>query len=201
MFVGLMSKKRNLTGQNFFRLEILGPADNHPVSGRTQWMTKCICGTIRPVLTHQLVSGKTTSCGCYNRELTIARNKSKNLPKGAASKFWKGYQEIRSGYWNDLKRRAKDRNLDFIVTIEEAWDKFIRQGRRCALTGWELCFSPTSRYPYTNQQTASLDRIDSSMGYIITNIQWLHKDVNLMKSTLSQERLIEICQAIYHHTN
>jgi hypothetical protein len=52
--------------------------------------------------------------------------------------------------------------------------------------------------PYLDN-TASLDRIDSSLGYVRGNVQWLHKDVNWMKNTLDQDRFIELCKAIVNH--
>lgn len=45
-------------------------------------------------------------------------------------------------------------------------------------------------------QTASLDRIDSSKGYIEGNVQWLHKDINRLKINYSDEDLIQICLEI-----
>jgi hypothetical protein len=44
--------------------------------------------------------------------------------------------------------------------------------------------------------TASLDRIDSSKGYVIDNVQWLHRDINMMKQRFSQEYFINICKHI-----
>lgn len=41
--------------------------------------------------------------------------------------------------------------------------------------------------------TASLDRIDSRHGYIPGNIQWLHKDINVMKWDHTTGRFIELC--------
>lgn len=43
---------------------------------------------------------------------------------------------------------------------------------------------------------ASLDRIDSSQGYIKGNVQWVHKDINKMKFDLSQDRFLELCNII-----
>jgi hypothetical protein len=51
--------------------------------------------------------------------------------------------------------------------------------------------SNTSKY-----STASIDRIDSSKGYILGNIQWVHKDVNFMKRTYSQEYFVKMCKLI-----
>jgi hypothetical protein len=48
----------------------------------------------------------------------------------------------------------------------------------------------------TIRGTASLDRIDSKLGYNINNIQWVHKDVNTIKWDLSHDKFIEICQII-----
>lgn len=45
-------------------------------------------------------------------------------------------------------------------------------------------------------QTASLDRIDSSKGYIEGNVQWLHKDINQMKINFNQKDFIKYCKLI-----
>ena len=44
--------------------------------------------------------------------------------------------------------------------------------------------------------TASLDRIDSSKGYIEGNIQWVHKDINRMKGDSSDNDFIKLCKII-----
>jgi hypothetical protein len=50
-----------------------------------------------------------------------------------------------------------------------------------------------------NLTTASLDRIDSSKGYTIDNVQWVHKTVNLMKRELNQQDFIDICNKISYY--
>jgi len=47
--------------------------------------------------------------------------------------------------------------------------------------------------------TASVDRIDSSIGYVMGNIQWVHKDINKMKSDFSQELFIAWCGLVASH--
>lgn len=44
--------------------------------------------------------------------------------------------------------------------------------------------------------TASLDRIDSSKGYIKGNIQWVHKDINKMKNNYNQAYFINLCALV-----
>ena len=42
-----------------------------------------------------------------------------------------------------------------------------------------------------------LDRIDSKLGYIKGNVQWLHRDVNKIKSNLPEDYLFNLCGKIY----
>jgi len=63
---------------------------------------------------------------------------------------------------------------------------FLEQDKKCALTNLDIEMGTT----------ASLDRIDSSKGYINGNIQWLHKNVNQMKWDLNQSHFISLCELI-----
>lgn len=83
------------------------------------------------------------------------------------------------------------------MSMEYAWDLFLHQDRRCALSDELLVFMPT--YLRRKEQTASLDRINSSVGYIPSNIQWVHKDVNRMKNNLTPERFLQLCKAVGDH--
>jgi len=114
------------------------------------------------------------------------------------SKIWKGFGAISKSYWNSIKRAAINRNQEFLVSIEEAWQKFLDQKGTCVFTGEPICFvSDYSRIK--SKQTASLDRIDSSKGYLIDNIQWVNKDINKIKTDFAQERFLELCFKIYNH--
>lgn len=64
----------------------------------------------------------------------------------------------------------------------------------CNLTGLKLEFKTLKK------QTASLDRIDSTKGYVEGNVQWIHKDINLMKNRLPQDYFISMCDLISRHT-
>jgi hypothetical protein len=65
----------NLTGQRFGRLRVLGPV--RQVGGRT-WLCECKCGKRSILLTHNLRSGNTKSCGClrvdHARKMRARRN-------------------------------------------------------------------------------------------------------------------------------
>ena len=123
------------------------------------------------------------TCGCQR------------FPTGAKSKNWEGIGEIHLTFFNKIKNTAKHRNLEFNITIEYIWELFLKQNRRCALSGQLLTFP--KGYKERIEATASLDRIDSSKGYIEGNVQWLSKEVNFMKYTLTESRFIELCKLIY----
>jgi len=76
------------------------------------------------------------------------------------------------------------------------WGLFLNQDRKCALSGLPLVFGANHG---KIEGTASLDRIDSSKGYTIDNVQWVHKIVNLMKQDSSDEEFVKMCRIVSNH--
>jgi len=93
--------------------------------------------------------------------------------------------------WNNFVRGAKNRNIPFNITKEYVWEIYEKQNRKCAYTGLDLEFSNTCI-----KTTASLDRIDSDIGYEVGNIQILHKALNLLKGSVNNEVFIHICKLV-----
>jgi predicted DNA-binding protein YlxM (UPF0122 family) len=108
------------------------------------------------------------------------------------------YKDIRIDYWNSLIFGAKRRKIIFEISIEYAWSILIKQDNKCALSGISLSFC-TSRSDRTSVQTASLDRIDSSKGYVEGNIQWIHKTINKMKMDILEKDFLDFCEIITKH--
>lgn len=66
----------DLTGQRFGRWIVIERAEDavRPNGNRkTRWLCKCDCGAVKPVLADKLVSGESTSCGCYAIEYRSER--------------------------------------------------------------------------------------------------------------------------------
>lgn len=142
----------------------------------------CDCGEKISVVNHSLTSGNTKSCGCNSRK------------RGSAHSNFKGYRGIQASHWGQYTKGAQKRNLKFDITIEYAWSIFVAQDGLCAYSGQPIYFPETRRQK--SNSTASLDRIDSSKGYITGNIQWVHKDINRMKSNLPEEDFLQIVKNI-----
>lgn len=148
------------------------------------FLCKCECGNTVIVPSYRLITKNTKTCGCSRTTINTKHPK------------FSGYKEISGLTWHLIKKGAnrKSKILDFNISIEYAWDLFIKQDRKCALSGLPICFSPSNSH--RSRRTASLDRIDSSKGYIENNVQWVHKHLNIMKWDLSQEEFIKICKLV-----
>lgn len=172
--------RENNIGKKYGNLTVIDIDGLKNSSGKLYRKCLCDCGKEKYVTSWSLKSGNTTSCGCNKKR------QGKNHP------LWKGYGEISLRYWTRLKNNANKRNIDFSITIEEAWEQWIYQKKKCNLTGRKLLFFTCKG----NNISSSLDRIDSSKGYIKGNIQWIHKDVNKIKTDFEQKYFIELCTEI-----
>lgn len=109
----------------------------------------------------------------------------------------KGFGEITGSFWARVKSNAKTRKLELSISIEDCWELFLQQNRKCALSGVDIIF--TVRYKDFNKTTASLDRINSKLGYITGNVQWVHKKINLMKRELTDKEFISYCEKVVEY--
>lgn len=174
-------KKIDLIGRAFGDLVVLSTFSSFGKFKCTWCHCKCICGKKKNIRAASLKRGDTKSCGCIKQR---QRNH-----------LWKGCGEMSHAYWTSVKGNAAQRGLDFSISIQEAWNVFLSQGRKCVFTNENLVF--TSNYCHCKKkQTASLDRINSSMGYTLKNIRWIHKSINLMKMQLDDEEFIHLCKKV-----
>lgn len=178
-------RTKNEIGQRYNNWEVL----KKDLTKTNFYYCKCSCGAIKNVNIVNLRRG--TSKGC--RECFESNNFNNKHPG------WIGHGEIPGQYWSVIKYHAKSRQLKINLTIEDAWNLFLKQNRKCALSGVELKFETRIKGKPHNQ-TASLDRIDSSKDYTLDNVQWVHKDVNFLKQEYSQEDFIKWCLLITKFT-
>lgn len=116
--------------------------------------------------------------------------------EGKPSKKTKKFGEIHQSYIYLLKNRANRKKLKFNLTGKYLWSLFLKQDRKCALSGAEICFPKAWGAKSKTLITASLDRIDSNKGYIKGNVQWVHKQINTMKMHMSDQEFINLCRMV-----
>lgn len=178
-----MGQINNIVGQKFGRLTVI---ELLPLrhDGTTWYKCKCECGGEKTGRRNSLITGNLLSCGC--------------IPRGREPGFlatnFTGYNNLSGKYWSHVKYGAKIRNLEFEITIEEAWKIFEKQNGKCAISG--LPINIERRNIGIHHQTASLDRIDSTKGYLPNNVQWVHIDIQKLKNNIPEDRLLFLSEQI-----
>lgn len=161
----------NLTGKRFRNLLVLRE-NTEKQRKRPYWDCQCLlCNTFVTLSSENVNNGSSKFCKC-----TIK---------------W-GYEEISGNHWTRIKTCANKRNIEFNITIEYIWDLFIKQDGICALSGKKLIL--TKKF-----KTASLDRIDSLKGYIKSNVQWIYKDLQYLKSDFPENEFFDWIKRIYEY--
>lgn len=133
----------------------------------------------------------------YSTEKDLNRGiKSSALCRSCSNKsrscLTKKYKEIPISWFDEKKRKAEKKNSrTFELDIEYIWKIYLKQKKVCALSGLPLDFNKD-----TENGMVSIDRINNDKGYIKGNIQLLHKDVNFMKWTYTQEYFIKMCKLV-----
>ena len=116
--------------------------------------------------------------------------------KGQTKGKWLKQSNSTNGY-KSINLGAKNRNIEFKRSIKEMWDLFVQQNKLCAITGVKLIMP--NKNNKNNKNIASLDRIDSTKGYIKDNLQWVHKDINQMKWNYEQNYFIKLCRMVINY--
>ena len=144
---------------------------------------KCFCGKIFESKVKN-IKYRADSCGCLMYQ----------YKSGSKNYLWKGIGDLSAHAFHSIKSGATQRNIGFDITIDDAWNAYINQKGTCALSGVPLLFN--TNHNDRNSKTASLDRIDSTKGYVNGNIQWIHKTLNKMKMDLQLNEFINLCRLI-----
>lgn len=139
------------------------------------WLCRCDCGKERVQKRSTLTSGNSTQC------MSCAQRNRDEFPFFIYSK---------------IRENAKKRKIDFDVTQSYLYDLFLSQERRCSFTGWQISFATNVISHSHRGSTASLDRIDSALGYVEGNVRWVHKHINWMKRDHDDPYFLQLCESV-----
>jgi hypothetical protein len=96
---------------------------------------------------------------------------------------------------NQSKYRSKIHNLEHNLSLSYVIGLYTGQEGKCALSGLNMTIQGergTSEYWHS----ISLDRIDSSEGYIEGNVQLVCTGVNYMKKDMTDNMFINFCKNV-----
>ena len=92
-----------------------------------------------------------------------------------------------------VHRTKKGREIPFEIDHECVEKLYEEQGGLCAISGLEMATETN------NKKSLSIDRIDSSKGYIQGNVQLVCVIINEMKNEYSMELFMRECKNAYNH--
>lgn len=167
--------KQDITGQKFGKITVI-KLEKCDKNNDYLWLCQCECGTEKSIIARSLLrtDSPVNSCGCTRTN-------------GVQWKY------VPPFFVSGFRKNAKVRNIPFHLTVEYCDEIFKKQNGMCAISGLSLVFG---RRRARSETTASIDRINSSLSYEEGNIQFVHKQVNIMKHVLSNEELITLCKQI-----
>ena len=168
------------TGQRFGHWIVISRANNIPRKSGSYvaWLCLCDCGNKVIIRGDSLACGQSTNCGCV-----------RVLPDGEAS-----FHGVVSTY----KANSKTRGINWELTNEQVKD--ITQ---------QLCFycgiPPAQNYRNDNGKGDyiynGIDRIDSKIGYIPSNVVPCCKKCNWAKQQMTYEEFVGWVSAVYNNLN
>lgn len=134
-------------------------------------------------------------CGSVKGASTIGyiKNSATGISRQCKRMNLIGSENISDYQMHSIKKHAVLRNIEFAVSKEYLWKIFNNQKRICPYTG-RVLFMKTN--VYMKEHTASLDRINSNIGYVEGNVHWIHKDANQIKWDYDEKYFLEICKEI-----
>ena len=154
------------------------------------YVCTCDCGKIIDVQSTAFLKEKQISCGCKK---LADRKDGKTAPRKDIKK--NGESSLNYLLWT-YKRNAKKRGHEFLLTREEF--TYLTQ-QNCHFCG----IAPFRKVKYWNKKNSvpyiynGIDRLDSSIGYILDNCASCCKDCNVAKNIKSVHDFLSWVKRIY----
>jgi hypothetical protein len=163
-----------MVGKTFGRLTI---EREYRSSCKKYVLCECSCscgGSTTSTRRHEIVSGKTQSCGCIRREKVNAKNRERFDPNAIS-------KSVEYRILTRAKSRAKQKNIPFNLTLED-----IEVPETCPLLGIPIVIQPKKGY---HPNSPSLDKIIPEKGYIKGNVWVISSRANTLKNDATLQEL------------
>jgi len=187
------------TGLKYGRLTVLEHSGKDE-RNKHLWLCKCECGNKKVVVSDNLSSGKSNSCGCLKKEF-LAK-------KGNQFGLYKDRQEaMLKVQYSHLKRRHSNKKM--IGEVIDFKEFSLLSKAKCKYCGIKYSKEIEDRLNESkNQKRLSdeilkingIDRIDSNIGYTKENSVSCCKYCNFAKHTMSEDDFYKWIRRVYEYT-
>jgi hypothetical protein len=153
-------------------------------NNRLLWKVQCSCGKVELKRKDYVQKGRATSCkSCASKKTALLHPPPINRT---------GCGGLSGTHFLHIKYGALRRNIEFSISPKYLWELYKTQNGLCALTGLPIVLEAKLKQQNVNWDviTASVDRIDSTLGYVNGNVWWVHKEINRLKNNYSLEELL-----------
>lgn len=93
-------------------------------------------------------------------------------------------------------RNVRQRDFDYDLDLPYLKSLWEEQGGICPFSGIKLILYGYKKGKKDSRYSASLDRIDSNLGYVKGNVRWVSTTINYMKNSMTDEELIDFIDEI-----
>lgn len=191
-----MAQFKDRTGQRYGRLTVISHAGKDS-RGKHLWLCKCDCGNEKIVVSDNLSSGKSNSCGCLKTEFLKRRGNQFGLYENRE-------EAILKVQYSHLKRRATKFPGE-VMSFESFKSKVMMPCDYCGIKYSKELKDRRNEtikdglFSDTVIQCNGIDRIDSSVGYTEENTVPCCKYCNTAKSTMSKDEFMSWIKKVYEY--
>lgn len=190
-----MPRFKDRTGDRYGRLVASSHAGKDH-RGKHLWLCKCDCGNEKVIVSDNLSSGKSNSCGCLKSEFLAKKGNQYGLYEDREVALLKVQ-------YHHLKKRSKAKGFASVIDFERF--KILSKSP-CKYCGLEHSKEIPDRLNQTKNgkrlsnhilKCNGIDRIDSSKGYTDDNSISCCKHCNTAKNTMSEADFYKWVRRVY----
>lgn len=192
-----MSRFKDRTNDKHGRLTVVSHAGKDH-RGKHLWLCLCECGNEKVVVSDNLSSGKSNSCGCLKAEFLSRRGNQYGL-------YSDREEALLKVQYSHLKRR--DKKKGFIDTMGFDYFRLLSKSP-CKYCGLEYSKEIEDRLNESKKQKRlsdhilkcnGIDRVDSSKGYTKDNSVACCKYCNTAKNTMTEDEFYNWIKRVYEY--